>query len=105
MLRSLNEETDKSMKRLCPVEISSNMISWAYKSLDKYERAREKIIDFYFFNGEKNMQTLESMELALLPRAMAWMGANDSGCSLFYQLARSLPSLFGLAGGQVAVGK
>ena len=69
--------------------------SWPF---DKCERARQKIIDFHFFRGKKNMQTLVSMELALLPRAIAWIGKNRYGRSLLYQLARSLPSLFELAG-------
>ena len=64
---------------------------------NKSEVARQKIIRYHFVNGEKNMQTFQGIDLALLPHATAWVGRNVSGLSLLHQLTQSLPSLFGLS--------
>ena len=61
---------------------------------NKSEVARQKIVQYYFINGEENMQEFVDMELELLPHAIAWMGQDDTGHSILYQLVRSMPTLF-----------
>ena len=75
------------------------------KKFNKFEVARRKIIQYYFINGEDNMQEFVDMELGLLPHAMRWTGRNYIGHSLLYQLVRSLPSLFDYESMRAAVRK
>jgi len=72
---------------------------------NKAEVARQKIIQYYFINGEDNMQEFVDMELRVLPHALGWMCRNDTGLSLLYQLVRSMPSLFDYESMRAAVRK
>ena len=60
----------------------------------KAEVARQKIIQYHFCNGSRNVEKFVEMELGELPQALAWAGRNDTGHSLFYQICQSMPSLF-----------
>ena len=58
------------------------------------EAARLKMIDAHF-NDENgvNMEPFASMDLSLMPRALAWMGGDANGRSfLMYELLRIMPS-------------
>ena len=61
---------------------------------DKTEVARQKIIQYYFDNGDRNIQEIVDMELNELPHAIEWSGRNEAGLSLLYRLLRSVPFLF-----------
>mmetsp|Transcript_20121 Transcript_20121/g.43688 ORF Transcript_20121/g.43688 Transcript_20121/m.43688 type:complete len:639 (+) Transcript_20121:129-2045(+) len=64
------------------------------QSGSKKEVFREKILQYHFQNGAINIQEFLEMKLKVLPHAISWMGRNNSGHTLLYQLLRSLPSLF-----------
>ena len=65
------------------------------KSWDnKTEVARRKIIQYYFDNGNSNIEEIVEMEVNELPYAISWSGRNEAGLSLLYHLLRSMPSLF-----------
>ena len=61
---------------------------------NKFEVARQKIIQYHFLNGEDNMQEFVDMELGVLPHAMGWVCLDGTGHSLLYQLVRCKPTLF-----------
>ena len=69
-----------------------------YLELNKRESkaavVRQKIIRYYFMDGNKNMEEFVDMELNMIAYAIAWMGMDDFGLSLLYNFARSMPSLF-----------
>lgn len=60
----------------------------------KIEVSRRKVIQYYFLEGSANLNDFIGMELAMLPRAMAWSGRNNVGHSLLYKVLRGVPSLF-----------
>jgi len=60
----------------------------------KEEAARQKILQYHFFHGHDNIHVFSDMEYKVLPRAIAWIGADDMGFLLLYQLVRDMPSLF-----------
>ena len=61
---------------------------------DKTEVARQKIIQYYFDNGDRNIQEIVDMEISALPYAIEWSGRNEASLSLLYRLLRSVPYLF-----------
>jgi len=69
-----------------------------YLDLNKLESkaavVRQKIIQYYFMNGDKNKEEFLDMELNMIPHVIAWMGMDDSGLSLLYNFTHSMPSLF-----------
>jgi len=75
------------------------------EKVNKVEVARQKIIQYYFINGEDNMQEFVDMELGVLPHALGWMCRNDTGISPLYQLIRSMPTLFDYESMRAAVKK
>jgi len=63
---------------------------------NKFEVARQKIIQYHFLNGEDNTEEFLGMELGVIPHALGWTGRDDTGHSVLYQLVRCMPSLFEL---------
>ena len=61
---------------------------------NKTEVARRKIIQYYFDNGNSNIQEIVEMEVNELPYAISWSSRKEAGLSLLYHLLRSMPSLF-----------
>ncbi|KAL9180732.1 hypothetical protein ACHAXT_011185 [Thalassiosira profunda] len=59
---------------------------------DKAKVARRKILEFYFRNGDENLQELVTMEMNLMPQVLECVGRD--GIKVSYQLVRSMPSLF-----------
>ena len=54
---------------------------------------RQKIL-FSHFQGENiDLEELLGMESDVMPHAIAWIGKDDMGYSLLYQLVRAMPSL------------
>ena len=80
----------------CISNINSDVVSLMKLNKDenKGEVVRQKIIHYHFLNGNKNIEEFVGMDLNILPHAMGWIGRNDTGRSLSYQLVRSMPSLF-----------
>ena len=64
--------------------------------VNKSEVARQKILMHHFSGEDPNIEAFASMNMDILPRAMEWIGRNDLGLSLMYQVARGMPSLFEL---------
>ena len=60
---------------------------------NKAEVIRQKIINYHFSNGNKNIEEFVVMELNILPHAVSWIGRNNIGHSLLYRLVNSMPSL------------
>lgn len=63
------------------------------ESDSKKEVAREKILRYHFNNGRDTMNEFVDMELSVLPHVISWVGRNNVGQTLMYQLLQSLPSL------------
>lgn len=65
------------------------------ESDSKKEVAREKILRYHFNNGSDidTMNEFVDMELSVLPHVISWVGRNNVGQTLMYQLLQSLPSL------------
>ena len=61
---------------------------------DKVEVARQKILQYHFMNGTSNIEEFVDMEWGELPQALAWIGRNDTGHSLLFEMCQSMPSLF-----------
>jgi len=61
---------------------------------NKAEVARQKILEYHFTGGEKNVQEFVDMDLGLMPYALAWIGRDCTGHTLFYRLSMSMPALF-----------
>ena len=61
---------------------------------DKVEVARQKILQYHFVNGTSNIEEFVDMECGELPRALAWVGRNNTGRSLLYKMCQSMPSIF-----------
>jgi len=64
---------------------------------DKQEVVRHKLIRYYFSNDDGGIVKVEEfvvMELEVLPRAIAWIGRDDTGHSLLYKLFQTMPTLF-----------
>ena len=57
------------------------------KDENKVEVVRQKIIKYYFLNGNKNIEEFVDRKLNILPHAMGWIGRNDTGHSLLYRLS------------------
>ena len=64
------------------------------QNANKTEVVRQKIINYYFLNGENNMEEFVDMEVNVLPHVIAWTGRDGNGFSLLYCLVQSMPSLF-----------
>ena len=64
------------------------------KNDNEAEVVRQKIINYHFFKGEKNMEEFVDMELNVLPHVIAWTGRDNHGFSLLYCIVHSMPSLF-----------
>lgn len=63
------------------------------KNPDKASVARQKMIALHF--SAISEYTLD-LETTVLPRTIEWIGRDDLGYSLMYNLLRGMPSLFGL---------
>eukprot|EP00571_Detonula_confervacea_P009881 CAMPEP_0172301870 /NCGR_PEP_ID=MMETSP1058-20130122/3683_1 /TAXON_ID=83371 /ORGANISM="Detonula confervacea, Strain CCMP 353" /LENGTH=659 /DNA_ID=CAMNT_0013012163 /DNA_START=117 /DNA_END=2096 /DNA_ORIENTATION=+ len=61
---------------------------------NKFEVAREKILQHHFCNGDINIQELLEIELQVMCHAIAWIGRDGTGFPLLYHLVRSMPALF-----------
>jgi len=64
---------------------------------DKQEVVRQKLIRYYFSNDDGGIVKVEEfvvMELEVLPRAIAWIGRDDTAHSLLYKLFQIMPTLF-----------
>ena len=64
------------------------------ENIDKFEVARQKILQYHFWGGKGSIQELVGMDLAVSPRVIAWLGRDEKGFSLLYQFLQSRPSLF-----------
>lgn len=71
-----------------------NVLLGMNKNKDKVEVARQKILRYYFLNGEDNIHEFVDMEMNVLPQTMSWMGRDYTGQSLLYSFIRSMPTLF-----------
>ena len=60
----------------------------------KKEVARRKILRYYFKDGEMNVPEFVNMKWKVMPHAISWIGRDNTGHNLLYQLLRSQPSLF-----------
>ena len=61
---------------------------------NKFEVARQKLLQHYFTEGNKNIQDIFELEKKVWPYVMAWAGRDDTGSSLLYNIIRDEPSLF-----------
>ena len=61
---------------------------------NKAEVIRQKIIQYHFCHGFSNMEKFVGMDWEVLPQAISWIGRNETGLSLFFNLCQSIPSLF-----------
>jgi len=86
------------MKRI--VEFQQQSFDMSNSRRCRLEVARQKIIHFYFMNGEANMQELIDMEMNVMVYAIARIGSRGGWKytpqtnALLYRLIRSVPSLF-----------
>jgi len=86
------------MKRI--VEFQQQSFDMSNSRRCRLEVARQKIIHFYFMNGEANMQELIDMEMNVMVHAIARIGSRGGWQytpqtnALLYRLIRSVPSLF-----------
>jgi len=86
-IQFINSPRDHSLIESC-LRLNRN------EDIDKVEVARRKIIQYYFDNGNKNIEEIVDMELSLLPHALEWSSRNDTGFSLLYRLLCGMPFLF-----------
>ena len=65
------------------------------KNEDKLEVARQKILNHHFSGeGTDNLPLFACMPESVLVYAVAWMGRNNLGYSLMYDIVRGFPHLF-----------
>jgi len=61
------------------------------KTVNKKEVAREKILKY---GADNIIETVVGLELNVLPSAVSYIGEDERGLSMLYQLCKSLPTLF-----------
>lgn len=61
---------------------------------DKSMVARQKIIKHYFSRGRTDIRLFACMPENKLPTAIGWIGRDELGFSLMYELIQSLPGFF-----------
>ena len=64
---------------------------------NKFEVARQKILQHWFTNGNANIEGFADMEWKVMPRTIAWAGRDDTGLSLLFRIILSMPSLLDVA--------
>ena len=64
------------------------------RNYSKAEVARQKILQYHFSNGESNVEEFVGMELEVLPCAMSWIGRENDGLALLYNVLQSMPTMF-----------
>ena len=67
---------------------------------NKFEVARQKIIESHFLTGRQDAQIFLDMDLNAMPIAIAWMCRDDIGFLPLYEFLRKMPSLFELGQAQ-----
>lgn len=60
----------------------------------KAEIARTKVLIFYFAERDNSIEEFVSMEMNVLPHAIAWMARDDEGFDLLFQFVKGMASLF-----------
>lgn len=93
--------SNHTLQRVCEEEEASTprdlgLCLQLNQNSNKFEVARQKILQYHFSNENMNIQVFVDMDLKVLPLAIAWICRDDAGRSLLYQLFRSMPSLVGL---------
>ena len=72
---------------------------------DKAAVTREKLLRYHFQKDRRNrLQEFLDMEMCMLPHAISWIGRDDIGATLQYQLLRSLPSLLSKMVSNISIG-
>lgn len=64
------------------------------KDEDKSSVARKKIMKHHFPGGGAGIQAFATIPETAMPNAIEWIGRDNLGYSLMYDLARGLPTLF-----------
>jgi hypothetical protein len=63
------------------------------KIADKDEVVRRKLLKYFFSNANNIGRAFSSMATPIKPDAIAWIGRDDHGYSVMFELCRSVPSL------------
>ena len=64
------------------------------RSQDKAAVARQKVLEQHFSSSSATIEVFVGMSAPSLPHAIEWIGRDNLGSSLMYQVARGIPSLF-----------
>ncbi len=91
-IESSDEDDDSWDESRCPYSVRS--LFRMNRNPNKFEVARQKIIEYHFLTGNEDDQTFLDMDLIVLPVAIAWMSRDDTVFSLLYEFLRKMPSLF-----------
>ena len=61
---------------------------------DKFEVARQKIVEYHFLNCNASIHELVDLAWVVSPEVIAWLGRDEQVFSLLYLFVQSRPTLF-----------
>jgi len=91
--------SNHTLHHLCIIRDTTELPSDLVRSLRlnrssiKCDVARKKILKCHFQANDMNLQEIVGMELNVMPSAITWIGRDDMGCSLMFELVRTMPSM------------
>ena len=75
----------------CDIPEDTQQLMNMNKAVNKKEVAREKILKY---GADNIIETVVGLELNVLPSVVSYIGEDEKGLSVLYQLCKSLPTLF-----------
>ena len=87
------EKSQFGTRKITPSKVVDELLE-LNNHVTKSEVARQKILQYHFFNGNDiDTQLFFDMDLKLMPHAVAWIGRDTVGFPLLHRLIRGMPSL------------